>query len=38
VRHRRNWEVNIKMNIQEVGSKILDWIILFSTRTSEGVS
>jgi DNA-binding IclR family transcriptional regulator len=25
-RHRRRWEYNIKMDLQEVGSRGMDWI------------
>jgi len=31
-RPRRRWEDNIKMNLQEVGCGILDWICLAQDR------
>ena len=32
VRHRRRWENNIKMNLQEVGCGDMDWIELAQDR------
>jgi hypothetical protein len=31
-RHRRRWEDNIKMNLQEVGCGVMDWIELAEGR------
>jgi hypothetical protein len=31
-RHRRRWEDNIKMDIQEVGCGVMDWIDLSHVR------
>jgi hypothetical protein len=31
-RPRRRWEDNIKMNLQEVGSEVVDWIELAQDR------
>ena len=33
-RPRRRWEVNIKMNLQEVGCEVIDWIELAQDRKS----
>jgi hypothetical protein len=32
VRHRRRWEDNIKMDVQEVGCEGMDWIELAQDR------
>jgi len=31
-RHRRRWEDNIKMDLQEVGCGVMDWIELSQDR------
>jgi len=33
-RRRRRWENNIKMDLQEVGCEIMDWIELTQDRDS----
>jgi hypothetical protein len=33
-RHRLRWENNIKMDLQEVGYKVIDWIELAQDRDS----
>jgi hypothetical protein len=33
-RPRRRWEDNIKMNLQEVGCGVMDWIELVEDRNS----
>ena len=35
-RPRRRWEDNIKMDLQEVGCGVLDWISLARIRTGDG--
>ena len=36
VRPRRRWKDNIKMDLQEVRCRIMDWIELVQHRTSGG--
>jgi len=33
-RHRRRWEDNIKMDLQDVGCGVMDWIELAQERDS----
>ena len=35
-RHRRRWEYNIKMKLQEVGCGGMDWMIWLRTGTGGG--